>query len=559
MSVEVRSDRPHRHRKAGGPTAVLEGVTVGFPRRTAPCLRVDSLRLGQGEQVLVVGPSGAGKSTLLQTLNGVVPLSVHAAMSGRVEVCGAPTAESTVAELSRHVAVVAQDPSAGVCLPRVDQELALVLENRAVAPDQITDRIEQALSRVGAGHLRHRATRELSGGEVQRVALAAALVAAPDLLLVDEPTSMLDQAGVQMVRDALAGVMEHQCPTVVMVEHRLDEIAGRNGLEALPSRVVVLDDQGRVVADGPTTQTLYAFAQPLLTAGCWLPVEVELAAWTGAEGGLSAPANRQQLLRLARQPAAARRPGNRGGGADPVLRTRGLSVARGDVTAPVLTDVELDLYPGEIVALLGANGVGKSTLLLTLAGLLCPQHGRVDGARAGMVFQNAEHQFVAHTVADEVGYGLSPDAKSVVTDQLHRHRLTHLAGHSPYRLSGGEKRRLSLAAMLAHDRAVLLLDEPTLGLDRTDTTATTATLRAAAAAGTAVLFASHDLRTVATLADRVVLLDQNGVVADGPTRQVLADDELLRRARLALPPLLRWLAENVDEDDEATVILRALD
>lgn len=561
MTAEVRSARPERPDGpgyAGQPTAALQDVTVRFPHRSDPSLRVDSLRLEQGEQVLVVGPSGAGKSTLLHTLSGVVPLSVNTVMSGRVEICGTPTTESTVVELSRHVAVVAQDPSAGVCLPYVEQELALVLENRAVPPDRITDRIGQALARVSAGHLRERATHELSGGESQRVTLAAALVASPDVLLVDEPTSMLDSEGMKAARDALASAVEHQRPTVVMVEHRLDEITGRDGLEALPSRLVVLDRQGSVDASGPTSETLYARARCLLSAGCWVPLAVELAAWTGAEDGLCAAENRQLLHRLARGGAAEPRRAHAARGPDPLLRARGLSVARGDTAAPVFTDLDLDLFPGEIVALLGPNGAGKSTLLLTLAGLLRPLSGRVDGPRAGLVFQNAEHQFVAHSVADEIGYGLGPGRERLVGQQLNRHRLGHLAGQSPYRLSGGEKRRLSLAAMLAHDRDVLLLDEPTLGLDRRDTTAITTTLREAAAEGKAVLFASHDLRTVATLADRVVLLDQRGVVADGPTMRTLADDTLLHQARFDLPPLVSWLLRNVD-DVGARSVLRALD
>jgi len=185
----------------------------------------------------------------------------------------------------------------------------------------------------------------------------------------------------------------------------------------------------------------------------------------------------------------------------------------------VLAGVDLTVRPGEVVALLGANGVGKSTLLLTLAGLLEPIAGRVEGPRPGLVFQNAEHQFLATSVRAEIAHGLGGEvAERVVPRQLRRHRLEHLADQNPFRLSGGEKRRLSLAAMLAHDRPVLLADEPTLGLDRRDTIATAAALREVAAGGGAVVLVSHDVRLVASLATRVVVLGAGtpgGVLAHG--------------------------------------------
>jgi energy-coupling factor transport system ATP-binding protein len=212
-----------------------------------------------------------------------------------------------------------------------------------------------------------------------------------------------------------------------------------------------------------------------------------------------------------------------------------------------------------VVALLGANGSGKSTLLLALAGLLRPWAGTVDGARPGLVFQDPEHQLVAHTVAAEVGHGLGADRDEVVARLLERHHLAEHAGQSPWRLSGGEKRRLSLAAMLAHDRPALLLDEPTLGLDRRDTIATVSALRKAAAEGRAVLFASHDLRTVATLADRVVVLAGGRVVADGPAIEVLRDHGLLARAGLELPVLLARLLDEVASSAGVRRALRSLD
>ncbi len=546
---------------------VLDGVSVTVPRRADAVLSGVDLRVRPGEHVLLLGPSGSGKSTVLHCITGVVPHTVTARLDGEVTVAGTRTTDAAVVDLSRHVAVVAQDPAAAVCLPTVDQEVALPLENHATDPTDIGPRVDSVLAAVGAGHLRERVTGELSGGESQRVALAAALVTDPDVLLLDEPTSMLDPAGVADVRRALEAASSRPGTTVVLVEHRLDDLAGDGGSAVLPRRAVVLDEGGRVVADGATEQVLRDHAGALLRAGCWLPLDAELGALSGGDGGLASPASQDLLRQLAHAPDDVVPAAPAGG--EVVLRTRGLSVSRDarrrrrgsgpPAAPPLLAGIDLELRAGEVVALLGRNGVGKTSLLLTLAGLLPPAAGAVEGERAGMVFQNAEHQFVAHTVAEEVAHGLTGPVEEVVRRQLRAHRLEHLAGQSPFRLSGGEKRRLSLAAMLAHERPCLIADEPTLGLDRRDTIATTTALRAAADAGRAVVVSSHDLRTVVTVADRVVVLAEGGVVADGPAVPVLRDAEVRRRGGLTLPPLVTWLLEDIGEPAAVRRALLALD
>ncbi|WP_152814958.1 ABC transporter ATP-binding protein [Georgenia subflava] len=554
---------------------VLREVSVTFPRRTEPVLREVSLHLGPGEQVIVLGASGSGKSTVLHVITGVVPHTISATMTGEVTIAAA-TQTTSVIDRSRHLGVLAQDPTAAVCLPGVEQELALPLENQATDPATIGPRISAALDAVGAAALRERATATLSGGESQRVALAAAMVTEPQVLLLDEPTSMLDPAGIGSVRAALTGAVEKYGPAVVLVEHRLDEWAGTHGVTGLPARALALGESGEVIADGPTAVVLREHAHQLHAAGCWLPLDAELYALTGTEGALTARTNVELLHALAADAPNMAVIDDR---AAPVLTARDLSVGRakpmarrsrrrrrknpaepGAAAVPaLLSGIDLSVRPGEVVALLGANGVGKSTLLLTLAGLLAPLTGTVAGARPGLVFQNAEHQFLAHTVAEEIAHGLAPEvAEEVVARQLRRHRLTHLAGQSPFRLSGGEKRRLSLAAMLAHSRPVLLADEPTLGLDRRDTIATTHTLQDFSTGGGAVVLASHDLRTVTTLADRVIVLGDGGVLADGPTTQVLSDADVLARAGLVLPPLVAWLLNNLPARAVAHV-LRQLD
>ncbi|GIG29478.1 ATP-binding cassette domain-containing protein [Cellulomonas marina] len=562
------------------PALALDDVTVRFARWPRPALQGVGVRLDPGEHLVVLGPSGSGKSTLLGVLTGAVPHAVHAELTGQVALAGGATAATGVVERSRHLGVVAQDPGAAVCLPSVEAELALPLENRAVPPSAIGPRVAAALARAGVAHLQDRATTTLSGGELQRVALAAALVTDPALLLLDEPTSMLDPAALAAVRGAVrsgagTGDGARPGPAVVLVEHRLDEWAGPEGVAGLPARALALDADGRVLAGGPTATVLHAHAAELHAAGCWLPLEAELLAVTGHHGGLGNPAVQAWLTAASGSDAP---PGPRDQG-DEVLVARGLAVGRratrrrpwrrrrdaptpppGPPPGAVLNDVDLVLRRGEVVAVLGANGVGKSTLLLTLAGLLPPLAGTLDAAPAGLVPQDPEHGFVAHTVTRELAHGLPPDRAAVaVPERLRRHRLEHLADADPFRLSGGEKRRLALAAMLAHGRPLLLADEPTLGLDHRDTTATLTTLRAAADEGTAVVLTSHDLRSVVAVADRVLVLADGRLLADGPTAAVLRDRSVLARAGLALPPLVAWLLAHTTDGETPARTLRRLD
>ncbi|MFJ8893107.1 ABC transporter ATP-binding protein [Leifsonia sp. NPDC102414] len=522
----------------------VDGVGVRYARQEHPVLRGVDLVVGAGERVLVFGPSGSGKSTLLQVLSGSIPHSVNATLDGTVRIGDSVTEASPVVDRSPIIGAVGQDPSAGVCLPQVDAELALVLENAAVPPAEIHDRVLAALRIAGATALAGCATAELSGGELQRVALAAAIVAHPAVLLLDEPTSMLDARGVHAVRQAVDAAVRDTRPAVVLVEHRLDEFAGDAGVSGLPERAVAIDDDGTVLMDGPTADVLSANAATLHALGCWLPLNTELQAVTGqagrlADGTFDAFLESCIPVRTDDGPATEDAAGPLGA---PLLTASALSV--GHRSSPVVGDVDLAMHAGEIVAVLGANGAGKSTVLRTLAGLLRPLAGRVDGERPGLVFQNPEHQFVAGTVERELMYGL--DARDVqrldVARTLARHRLSSLAHRHPHQLSGGEKRRLSLAAMLAHGRSVLLADEPTFGLDRRDTATVADVLRETAAGGRAVLFASHDLRVVAALADRVIVIADGGVLYDGDLLTALRRPDLLEAAGVHPSRLLRWFA-----------------
>ncbi|WP_161606339.1 ABC transporter ATP-binding protein [Microlunatus speluncae] len=569
------------------PVVATAALTAVYP--TGDGIGPVDLTIDAGEYVLVLGPSGSGKSTVLRMLHGAVPQAIHAEVTGEVRIAGRRVADAGVADLAELVGVVAQDPESGVCLPDVADEVAFPLENLAVDPAAIGPAVDLALARAGAGGLRDRATGELSGGELQRIALAAAIAAQPRLLLLDEPTSMLDAAGIDAVRRAIAGARRSTGAACVVVEHRLDELADDHGADdhgaddhgfgGLPGRWIVIGRDGRVRHDGPPGALSRADLRDLVGQGCWLPIDLELRALldhgpddqdpvgVGADHGrgLDHPEILETLLssglpcdRLGERSGAPSSDGDRTGER---LIARAVVVGRGSRSRRrvVLAGVDLELRPGETVALVGANGSGKSTLLTCLAGLERPDAGEVSGPRPGLVFQNPEHQFADATVRAELAFGLPESEAPRVAAMLDRFGLTGVADHNPYRLSGGQQRRVSLAAMLLHDRPFLLADEPGFGLDRQATITALRTLRDTARAGRGVLFSSHDLRAVAGYADRVLVLGAGRLLADTTPLRLLRDSALLTEARLRPPRLLRRLADRVTTDADLRAILQHLD
>ncbi|GAB3289114.1 ABC transporter ATP-binding protein [Pseudoclavibacter terrae] len=530
------------------------------------------LRVEPGEHVLVIGPSGSGKSTLLQALSGVIPHAVPAQVSGTMRVCGLDTQEHDVPTISRNLSVVAQNPASSVCLPDVADEVAFPLENHAWPRPSIGPAVNAALELVGATSLAGRRSATLSGGETQRVALAAAVVTRPRVLVLDEPTSMLDPEGIASVRRAIDAASAH-ASTVVLVEHRLDEFAGARGIAGLPARTVVVGRGGVIAHDGATAQVLLDNAAELQESGCWLPLEAELTATTGLSGGLAntAVAGAVATLGEGAPPPTTTPPGS-SAACGPSLRVESLDVVAGGAprrrrtaaaaaagSGAVLRDVSFELRAGEVVALLGRNGCGKSSLLRTLAGLARPAGGTIHGPRPGLIFQNPEHQFAQTTVRREMEHGLGPGDAERVSGLVERFDLTHYLDHNPYRLSGGQQRRLSIAAMLAHDRPFLLADEPGFGLDRRSSIAAMRELERTAASGCGVLFSSHELRAVCAHAHRVLVLGDGGLLADTTPFELLRDPALLEAAGLERTPLLAWLVQQDLPEAHARRILRRLD
>ena len=467
-------------------------------RKNAALSGVD-LDIAPGERVLVLGPSGSGKSTLMGGLAGLLGGAEEGEATGTLTVDGVAPADAR-----GRVGLLMQDPEAQVVLARVGDDVAFGMENLGVAREEIWPRVENSLEAVGLSVPLNHSTTELSGGQKQRLALASILAMGPGLLLLDEPTANLDPSGVAEVRAAVETVVESTGATMVVVEHRVDVWA------SLVDRVIVVAD-GAIAADGPLDEVLAQQGGALRERGIWLPGD-DVAAEVGPAPEV-APASSE---------------------ATPIARVADLTIGYA-ADAPVRSGIDLTIERGVSTCIVGANGAGKSTFALTLAGLLPPLEGTVevetsDGTRGdphewsskqllgrmSMVFQEPEYQFLAATVAEELAIGpraagmREAEIAPLVEEHLEALGLTKLARANPMTLSGGEKRRLSVATALISAPELLILDEPTFGQDRGTWLGLVRLLRAALERGVTLVSITHDPAFVAAMGQRVVDLGQVG-------------------------------------------------
>ena len=444
--------------------------------------------------MLLLGPSGSGKSTLLMAMAGLLDPQGAAETEGELLVAG-----RQARDVRDRIGIVFQDPESQVVMGRAGDDVAFGLENLCLPGEAIWPRVAAALDAVGFDYPLDRPTDALSGGELQRLVIAGTLAMRPGLLLLDEPTANLDPDGATAVRDVLAGLARSGSMTMVLVEHRVGD--------ALPlvDRVVVLQAGGGLLADGTPHEVFRRHGDALAAAGVWTP-----------DGRLPAPPSRPRGP-IESQLVADQVSYTYPGGGQPALRR---------------TDVQV--RSSEALAVTGPNGSGKSTLALLLAGLLRPSGGRVYATEAlstgrghdeiwrwparelvryvGMVFQDPEHQFLSASAREELALGPmrsgvpSRLAYQRADELLERLHLAPLADANPFTLSGGEKRRLSVATVLATAPEVVILDEPTFGQDRRTATELLHLLAALRDEGRAVVFATHDREFVTALADRTLRL-----------------------------------------------------
>ncbi|MGO8873006.1 MAG: ABC transporter ATP-binding protein [Acidimicrobiales bacterium] len=500
-------------------------VTFTYAGRSAPTLSHVDLSIDEGELCLVVGQTGSGKTTLLRAINGLVPHFTGGHLSGSVTVDGRSTREYPPRELADVVGVVGQDPAASFVTDTVEDELAYTMENLGIAPDAMRRRVEDTLDLLGLHELRDRPLSALSGGQQQRVAIGAVLSASPRVLVLDEPTSALDPAAAEEVLASLTRLVHDVGMTVVLAEHRLERVV------PFADRVVLVPGRGLPLVVGPTAAVMAdsPVAPPIVDLGRmagWAPVPLTVRDARRVAGPL------RRRLAGAAGPTPAVAVDHR---LAPAASVEHLTVTYGEVVA--LDRVDLHVGAGEVVAVMGRNGSGKSTLLGQLSGLRAPDRGRVrvlgqqpsDLAPrrlirlVGLVPQDAGLLLYSESVAEECATadretGLEPGSTSAMLD-------TVLPGvpsdRHPRDLSEGQRLGLALAVVLAPRPPVLLLDEPTRGLDYPGKERLVVVLRKLAADGACVVLATHDVELVAQVATRAVVLAEGEVVADGAAREVV--------------------------------------
>lgn len=500
----------------------LEHVTYTYPDAPQPILRDLSLRLTDGEFALVVGVSGAGKSTLLRCLNGLVPHFYGGAISGAIRVNGLNPIEVGPRAMSATVGFVFQDPEAQFVVDTVEAELVFAMENHALPQSLMRKRVEEALDQLSIAHLRDRRINTLSGGEKQRVAIASALTLQPQVLVLDEPTSQLDPQAAEEVLTTLQKLNADLGLTIILSEHRLERVV------QYADRMIYLPGAGQPLVSGAPQEVLRQMdsTPPLIALGKalqWEPLPLTLKEARAHLAGLAlAPAPPPP------PPARPARPAE--------IRINDLWYAYNGHMA--LKGINLEIAQGEFVALMGRNGSGKTTLLKHLVGLLQPRRGHVYvrdqdtrqtpletliGA-VGYAPQDPNALLFADTVADEIAFtrrnhGLDP--AEGMEELLSTLGIAQHAGRYPRDLSVGERQRVALAAILAARPSIIVLDEPTRGVDYAQKQALARYLQAERDRGHTVILSTHDVELAATCADRVVILGDGEVVVDGPTREVM--------------------------------------
>ena len=456
--------------------------------------------------MLVLGPSGSGKSTLALAIGGLLPREIPATMEGLLSLDGQEIRGLPPTTVAARVGMVWQDPDSQLVMERVDDDVAFGLENRGWDLAAMRERVPEALTQVGLQGLGRQRSRRLSGGEQQRLALAGSLAPSPDVLVLDEPTANLDPAAATAFMARLAALRAEGSTTIVLIEHLVE------AAWPIADLVLALDGDGHPIDVGKPVEVARRSATKMRDAGIWLPAAIE---------------RRIRGIQLAERPSGPRQIRTPGG--VPVIEARDLRFGF-DRAEPVIRDVRLWIQPGERIALVGPNGSGKSTLARLLVGLLRPDAGTVRllgddpsrlppaelARRASYVFQDPERQFLATTVEEEVLLGLRFVQRASARLLMGRLGLPleRFGRRSPYRLSGGEQRRLSLASALVREPAVLVLDEPTFGQDRHGYEALLEILDERLAEGATLIAATHDTRFVADATDRAIELDGGWVMAD---------------------------------------------
>jgi len=536
----------------------IEGLTFTYQGNEQPALRDIQSQVEDGTFVAVMGHEGAGKSTLCCSLNGLVPKFFRGRYQGRVCAKGKEIALHKVAEMSRLVGLVLQDFESQLFSTNTELEMAFGPENHCLPRPEIKRRVQRYLEWVGLDRLGRREPASLSGGQKQRLAIGSVLTLEPTILVMDEPTTDLDPRGRGDIL-SLADRIRQEGRTLLIVDHEPET--------ATTADQVWLMREGRIVSKGPPAEILGDLAL-LKSCGIKAPPLVKLFQsmnWPGkpltTESSIALIEKYDLAHRRKPKPAAPISSGVRG---DPILKVEGVRYLYPAQHEEALRGIDLAIHENEFIALLGQNGSGKTTLAKHFNGLLKPSQGRVWvwgrptteyshrelSRRVGYVFQNPDHQIFARTVYEEVGFGLKMIGENPYTIRTRVAEALDVVGLDgyeqkvPFTLSKGERQRVAVASVLAAQPQMIILDEPTTGLDDRHQRNMMEMLNRLNEDGHTVLIITHSMGVAAEYARRTVILKDGRILADGPTRAVFSDENRLAEASLCPPPLVRlsnWL------------------
>jgi energy-coupling factor transport system ATP-binding protein len=560
------------------PLVRVENVTYTHWNQTEPTLKNLSLQILPGTMNVLVGPGGSGKSTLCSLFNGEIPHLLGGDLKGSVWVAGMDTRQVLVKDLSRRVGHVLQDPEAMFATLYVEDEIAFGPENLQSPVAEIRAEVEQLLAEIQMIPHRRNLVWNLSGGQVQKLGLAAILAMKPEMIVLDEPTANLDPQSTRSVHELIMNLRQ-QGMTVLLVTRELDDFI----LEAADQLLVLKD--GSLLAFGAPQQVLAEHGSEMLhTLGIWLPETVEIGLALRQRLGIvldRIPITTTETLALLQSRALlgkelggippvgpAGLPGlnaSNGFAAEVLVSARGLEFVYGR-TFRALKGISFDVRAGEMLAIVGRNGAGKSTLAKLMVGLLRPQAGELTlfgrparrwkvedlADNIALVFQNPEHQFLTDTVFDEIAYSVlahgETDDHSVrrkVEEMLHELGLEAVAKLHPFSLSAGMKRRLGVATMLVCQPRILLVDEPTYGQDKQMTHTLMALMEEIRARGVTIVMITHDMRLVQEYAERVIVMSDGNILFDGDPAGLFSSEEILFSASLR-PTLLQEMLKEYE-------------
>jgi energy-coupling factor transport system ATP-binding protein len=540
------------------PEVRIEGLTYRYRGQGKPALKGVDLEVAEGEFVVVMGPSGAGKSTLCVALNGLIPHFFRGKMEGEVRVGGRSTREGKVGEFAQEVGLVFQDFEAQLFSTNVALEVAFGPENFRVERGEMIERVERMLGQVRLDGFEKRTPATLSGGQKQRLAIASVLAIEPRILCLDEPTTDLDPVGKLGIFEIAEDLKDRDDVTLIVVEHETEET-----LDA--DRIVVLRD-GEIVADRPAREVLRDVE--LLQESSVMPLQVtrffhEMGLWQGQlpltpqEGVVEFRRRGWQVNqnRHGRLVAADAKREERYG--EPVIQVEGLT-HRYPNGVVALEGVDLTVRKGEFLAILGQNGSGKTTLVKHFNGLLEPTEGTVRvgedetreqglrqlGQSVGYVFQNPDHQIFSDTVADEVAFGPKirgmdeGEIKERVEEALAAVGLEGRGGEDPFGLTKGERQRVAVASVLAVRPEVLILDEPTTGLDYAEQRSMMDLVKSLNESGSTIIVVTHTMWVVAEYAHRAAVVRDGRISLRGTVREVFAQEDDLKDAYVRPPHIV---------------------